>query len=375
MLVLLVFAATVGTSASAQTDPRVPSLVPGQNPQTAVPAVVDTAVAVFEIPETLRGVVALHALQDTVAFGDVLQIALDFPSSLDTIPDLVPVADVPWLVPDIPKKRGFWARLTGGKADKVSDKWGLAEAEGPRSFHSWRIYRTQPFRIQVGEALSPVITVSGLVPGTGDIAGIRAPRPVGFSLAIILGLLVLLGLVILAAWLVWDRGRRGAALEDWTLPVPAWLTAAIELRDLYWAGDLARGDSRAFLDRLAGVARRFMAARYRVAAQEMTGREIINACAGRGHPVSDPGAFARMIDELDHRRYNPEAATPAWCREQAIVLFEQMGKVRVLPRFTEVPAELLLEGEKAWSELKTEFSGAGNISSGMAGPAATQGSL
>jgi len=118
-----------------------------------------------------------------------------------------------------------------------------------------------------------------------------------------------------------------------------------------------------------------MAARYRVAAQEMTGREIINACAGRGHPVSDPGAFARMIDELDHRRYNPEAATPAWCREQAIVLFEQMGKVRVLPRFTEVPAELLLEGEKAWSELKTEFSGAGNISSGMAGPAATQGSL
>jgi hypothetical protein len=149
--------------------------------------------------------------------------------------------------------------------------------------------------------------------------------------------------------------------------VPAWIPAAIELRDLLGQGFLNRGESRPFLDGLAGIARRFVAGRYRIAAQEMTGREIVAACAGLGYESPHPGHLARMIDAFDHHRYDPEAAAPGWCRDQAVQFFEEVGRVRVLPRYCEVPAGLALEGEGAWKYLGRELS-AGSGRRVAAGP-------
>ena len=143
---------------------------------------------------------------------------------------------------------------------------------------------------------------------------------------------------------------------DRDLPPPAWLATSIELRDLLTGGSLGRGESRVFLDGLAGISRRFVAGRYRIAAQEMTGREIVTACVDLGHRSTQPGIFARMIDEVDHRRYNPEASTAGWCREQAILLYDQMAAVRIGLRFSTVPASLRREGEMAWADLKRELS-------------------
>ena len=158
------------------------------------------------------------------------------------------------------------------------------------------------------------------------------------------------------AWLLWDRGSRRADLTDRDLPPPAWLTGAIELRDLLHEGSLSRGENRVFLDGLAGIARRFVAGRYRIAAQEMTGREIITACADLGHRSTQPGIFARMIDAVDHHRYNPEVSSTGWCREQTILLYDHIARVRILPRYSEVSADLRSEGETAWTDLKRELS-------------------
>ena len=127
------------------------------------------------------------------------------------------------------------------------------------------------------------------------------------------------------------------------------------MRDLLQEGYLNRGESRAFLDGLAGVARRFVAGRYRIAAQEMTGREIITACAHLGYRSAQPGVFARLIDRVDLCRYNPEETGPGWCRDQAVLLYDQIDTVRIMPRYTEVPAEIRREGETAWSYLKREL--------------------
>lgn len=351
-LVVQVFAAGL---LSAQVDHSGPGLPAGPTPGAPLPAVVDTAVAVLEWTGSGSGPANVSAVGDSVVFGEILQVVLDFPEPMEGEPSWEVADGADWLVPVPRKEPGWWDRLRGrsGPAPDLPDS--LTATEGARSILGCRIYRTQPFRIMVGDVLSPVITVVGRVAGTGDIAAIRAPRPVGFSLPVLIVMVLALILIVVLGWFFWDRKRGGDDLEDRELPVPAWLAAGIELRDLYWAGDLGRGDSRVFLDHLAGVVRRFVARRYRVAAQEMTGREIINACARLGHSIADPGAFARIIDELDLRRYNPEAASAAWCREKTILLFHHMGRVRVVPRYTDVPADRLLEGEKAWAELRREF--------------------
>lgn len=356
-LVVQVFAAGL---LSAQVDHSGPGLPAGPAPGAPLPAVVDTAVAVLEWTGSGLGPANVSAVGDSVVFGEMLQVVLDFPEPMEGEPSWQVAPGADWLVPVPRPEPDWWDKLRGRSGPGADLPDSLTATEGTLSILGFRIYRTQPFRIQVGDVVSPVITVAGRVTGTSDIAAIRAPRPVGFSLPVLIAMVLALILIVMLGWFFWDRKRGGDDLADWELPVPAWLAAGIELRDLFWAGDLGRGDSRVFLDQLAGVARRFVAKRYRVAAQEMTGREIINASARLGHPISDPGAFARIIDELDLRRYNPESATAAWCREKTILLFAHMGRVRVMPRYTDVPADQLLEGEKAWAELRREFPAAGD---------------
>ena len=339
----------------AQGGGRIPSVPGVVSPDSSGAAAVDTALAVLGFPTEAPIPLAIHTVQDTVLFGDVFYLVLDFPGTETQGFSNELTAGQEWLVPETVRDPGFWGRLFGRDGGPRPDLSDLPVAEGRRVSLAFRVYRTQPFQVQAGPFISGVIQVQGRIAGTGETAAIRAPRPVGWSPAVIALLILALVVILWLARLLWDLGHRGEELENRIIPAPAWLAAGIELRDLYRKGSLDRGDSRLFLDGLAGISRKFVAGRYRIAAQEMTGREIVKACTRLGHTRSNPGSFASLIDGLDHNRYNPESSVPAWCREQASQFFQLMGQVRVLPRYTDVPADLLLEGEKAWAELRREL--------------------
>jgi hypothetical protein len=344
--------------ATAQDNRPPTGPVPALGQTEQAPAVIDTAVAVLEFSTPEVSPAALHVFADTVLFGETVQLVVDIQGSWDQEPEWKVIEGDQWLVAEPADKPGLRDRILGSGSSPRIPTEDLPAFDGHRVTASFRVYRNQPFRVQVGDHLGPVIQVKTRISGTGEAAAIRAPRPVGMSPLVILGLLAALVVLLLGVWVFWARGPGRDQLEDREIPPPAWLAAAVELRDLFWEGSLGRGETRPYLDGLAGIARRFVAGRYRISAQDMTGREIISACGGLGHPITNPGAFARMIDELDHRRYDPAASTPGWCREQTVQLYEQVGLVRVIPRYTEVPPEDVLEAEKAWKILAREFAGA-----------------
>ena len=316
----------------------------------------NTATAVFDLSEMAVAPTRFHTVQDTVVFGDLFHLVLDFPEALDAQPEIPLVAGEDWLVAEVSLDPGLLDRLLGRGSSTAPEIGDLPDTpEGTRFVASFRIYRTNPFLVKAEAFQSPVIQVVGRVDGTSDTAPIRAPRQVPWSPWIILGLLALLALILVVARLLWNRGGGKDDWADRAIPAPAWLVAAIDLRDLLANGFLNRGESRPFLDGLAAISRRFVAGRYRIAAQEMTGREITSACGGLGYLSPSPGVFARLIDAVDHHRYNPEAAPPGWCRDQAILFFREIGRVRVLPRYTEVPEGLVVESEIAWKDLGREL--------------------
>jgi len=360
----------LGSSGFGQVPPAVPG-TPAGMPSGANPvAAIDTATAVLEFPDPALAPAAFHTVQDTVLFGDLFHVILDYPAGHEEGPEARLASGGDWLKSEPVRTPGLLARLMGRTPAAGPDMSGLTPAAGGRVVWSGRIYRTGPFRVQVGDAASPVIQVKGRVAGTGETATIRAPRPVGWSPLALLLLLAALVLVLLLFRLFRGRDRRGQDFADRPLPAPAWLTAAVELRDLLRQGSLNRGDSRVFLDGLARITRRFVAGRYRIAAQEMTGREIIKACGALGHASTDPAALARMIDEADLRRYDPDPSSAGWCREQAISLYDQIGRVRILPRYVDVAADLLRDGEAAWADLDRELSPGGRPLRRAGAPAA-----
>ncbi len=354
-------------SCPGQVDQMPPGTPPGMLQSKPAPAGVETALAILEFPPSEPAPATISTVQDTVLFGDVVYLILDFAGQQDGraegFPEALLSVENDWLVAVPAEKRGFLDRVLGRNAESVPEMSDLPDVgDQTRLVQSFRVYRTNPFRLQIGSFMSPVIQVKAGVAGTEEMVGIRTPRPGGWSPLAALGMLLSLLLVLWLAWFLWDRRRRGDDLSDRDLPPPAWLAAAIELRDLLQEGSLGQGDSRAFLDGLAGIARRFVAGRYRIAAQEMTGREIIAACSDLGHRSTQPGVFARMIDSVDRSRYNPETTGAGWCRDQAILLYDQMAAVRILPRYSEVSADLRSQGEKAWSDLKRELaSGPGRL--------------
>jgi hypothetical protein len=329
----------------------------GMVPAAPAAAVIDTAVVVLEIvPEFTTPVVA-YTMPDTVPFGGQVHLVLDYTPPQEGDLAIGPVIGADWLAPVPQEKPGLVGRILGENSGVQLDLSSLPEiGEKSRSVHSFQVYRTNPFRVQVGTFLSPVIHVQGRIEDTQQTAAIRAPRSVGWSPLVILILLVVLALILLIARWLWNRGSRRDELSDRPLPAQAWLTAAIELRDLLQGGLLQRGDDRAFLDGLAGIVRRFVAGRYRIAAQDMTGREIKAACANLGHLPDQPGVFARLIDAMDRHRYDPEGSQVSWSRQQAVLFFDQLAEARIMPRFTEVPGTLKREADLAWVGLERELS-------------------
>ncbi len=357
-----------GLAAGAASAVAQPGPVPVPAPPVA-PAVPDTVVIVVAAPDSLPQPLAVHVVQDTVAFGGLLDLVLDYDPDQAADQPLHVAAEGDWLTAESPAPRSWWARLTGRDSPREVDLAGLQPSGGPRVVQSFRVYRRDPLRIRYRDDVSAVVFVRGQTAGAEQTATIRAPRPVSWfpwlSLATIL---VLLGLAIWLRWL-WLRRHVRPRLAHWPVPPPAWLALAVALRELLADPALARGDSRVFLDRLVYLVRTYVAGRYRIAAREMTGGEIVAACTRLGHEASHPAGFARLIDLLDRERYNPDTPSPAFCREQAVQLLGRVGRVRLVARYAVPEAEQLLAGEKAWSALVADL----GLGAGRSAPATVSG--
>ena len=334
--------------------PAVPSL-PMQPSPEPLPIVPDTVEIRITVPDSLPQPRAIRVVQDTVLFGGLLHLVLDYPPELSDELQGHPLSEGEWLVPEATAEPGFWARLLGREAEPAVDLSALPATTDPRVLRSFRVYRRDPFQIRWRDELSPILTVSGQTADAEQTATIRRPRPLSWTpWQLLLAGLVLAGLGWLV-WRLWRRRRGSAPLEHWPLPAPAWLATTTGLQALLADNVLARGDTGLFLDRLAFLARDYVANRYRVPARELTGREIIRACRALGHDLAHPTGFARLIDLADRERYNPEAPPASFCREQAVQLMGRLARVRLEHHHITVPPDQLLAAQKAWAELVAEL--------------------
>ena len=330
---------------------RLPPLPGGLSPAAPVPVIPDTAWAELEWPEDPVRPIALAVVPDTVLFGDVAGLVFQFPpgSVLPAAADLGLAAE--WL--SVPEK------VAGEQLDRLAElarslpgSASDGERENSTLLVPIRVYRSDPFGLVCGQIESAVIPVRGRTTDLVATAPIRDPRQRGWNLLVLAVIALVLTLCLYLAWRLLRHRIESPALLDWDPSSPAWIATSGRLRDLLESGVLDQGRGREFLNELAAIARGFAAERYRIAAREMTGQEIVSACLERGFPVSAPRRLARLIEDADWRRYDPEPVDSAWCRKQAGLLIDQIAAVRIIPRQTPVSPEVRLGADKAWTVLQ-----------------------
>lgn len=325
--------------------------------------------------------IAVRVWPDTVAIGDPVLIALDFPAGAAVGRDARLSADAEWLVwrsgPGTGSGRSLAAGGRGRAGDRTGGRGTAASREGGRDGRA----AAPPWPAPAGSRVTGVAYVSQLgalelAAGSGEepptaalvvretvAAGEapsreRDPRGLGWRgdrLALLAALIVLA--ITAARWR--PRRRRAARPQDAPLAPPAYLAAAIALRDLQATGWPERGEGKRFLDALAARLRAFAAERYRIAADAMAPPEVAARLTALKYPCRDAQRLAACLDACDRGRYAPEPVGPRDC---AALLAEAVAVVaagRVAARFTPVPEALAREGEAAWRQLAADARGAG----------------
>ncbi|HOX26600.1 MAG TPA: hypothetical protein PLL30_05420 [Candidatus Krumholzibacteria bacterium] len=320
------------------------SLGAAQAPPATVPAAPDTAVARLSWADGSPGPRTLVVTPAAAALGDVVAIVLDhapgvLPPPLDSLR-----VDVDWLEPAIDAP--------------LPDVASLPAAAGARQIAPFRIYRLGAWRpVWDGGPSGPLATVAGRLTDPQVRADVRDPRAVGgvprWQMALVGGLLA-----ALAGFVLWRRWRRrgGARFApDQPLAPPAWLAAAIDLRNLERDGTGGAADGRAYLDRLASIVRRYVHGRYHLPAEEMTAAEISAAAARRGWPPAALRSFVTLLAECDRVRYAPVAVSALQCRECLGDALDLIEDARVMPAWSPVAGTTLAEAEAAWRELRARL--------------------
>jgi len=312
-------------------------------PNAAPPGEVipDTLRAVLILPEDMVQPVSLSVLPDTVDFGGIAQVVLDFPPGSVPDSEFIFSLDQDWVVPAEP-----------GAAKDAREIAKLPTATGPRVVLPIRVYRNWPFRISGGTGISRVIHVRGKVENMQDMAPVRTPRLWGMDLTqLVFAGLLLLALVLLFWW-YWSRRKALVAVMDGLSQDPvAWVETAVRLAELQQHAFLEKGQTREFLSQLASITRAYVAGRFLVGAEEMTGREIEETCLAQGYEVSAVRPFAMLLRRVDQLRYNPELPQPALCREEFASLVDMIKAARIVPEHTSVPAADLIAAGQAWSQV------------------------
>lgn len=368
---LLLMAGPAWAQVPRQPDPpprRDPTSVPGVSQGIlpgagTAPVVPDTASVELELAADSPRPTAIDLAPVPVDFGEIVALVLSYPAGQEP-PLLANEPPVDWLEYAPEAGRDHLDRLEAAVAERDGRPSGTGTVVVPV-----RIYRTDPFVLASGDVRSPVIEVRGRTTDLSGTAAIRQPRQRGWNLLVIAALAVSIVLLGLLLWVLWRRRNAPAVIEDWQPAPPGWLGAAIRLRDLLERRDPERGAGRAFLDELAAVVRAFLADRYGVAAREMTGAEIVAACRHRGFELEPVRALARLLEEADRCRYDPEPVTTVWARDRAAELIGWMRELRIRPRQTPVGAAEMLEAERAWAALEEYLKNEGATAAALPGEA------
>ncbi len=297
--------------------------------QTAPPATapVDTVTATVQLLANGAALGALAVRPDSVAFGGIVWIVAQAPDG-SALADSLGLPD--WLAP---------APQAGPAPDELAGRLAVPV----------RVYRLDPFRLAAGGRTSGVVTVRSRGTDGSLTAPVRAPRPLGWNVLVVVALAAALAVVLLLG-LSLSRRRRGQRARPGDRPVPGigWPALALTLERLL--AELQRaGDGRAFLDGLAAASRTYAATRFGIAGREMTGHEIAAACLRLGHDPQIGRAFARLLDDLDARRFDPEPVGEGWCRGQASALLAAVGSVRITAGLPDPAAAA------AWDRLQADL--------------------
>ncbi|MBU0741040.1 hypothetical protein KKG45_10485 [bacterium] len=272
---------------------------------------------------------------DSILFGDEIIVHCAFPAaagdvSLDSLISRTP-----------------WAEVTG--AEKMDEP----AADGTEVAISLRLGRVGPYRLAWGDGhrTEQVFHVTGRLGPTDQPSPLRDPRSLGwYRWRLLLALLAALALLLLILRL---RRRRDPepSFSDLLTP-PAWMPAAVSLRDLADGGLAARGEGRAFLHELATIYRRFLAGRFHIKAVEMTPDEIAEALALRRYPAWIPARAVAILSRCDLLRFAPDEVAVSVCLAQLRAVIDAVAETRVMARYTPVPPELEIEAHLSWDRLR-----------------------
>ena len=346
LLLVLVTGSCLATVALAQADQALPPLT---RPGAPAPTPPDTVQATVDLPREWPDPVAVQVLPDTLFIGLPAELRLVFAEG--RIAEFVPGPGDAAALADSLQDLNFAEEWVHWDRERLP-----ARVAGDTLVVPMTIFQIKPFRVEAGSSRSAVMTVALRTEGLDEVVSVRDPRRWGWNTLLIL--LVALGLALLVVLILWAWTARKVATEtlvQWHPPRPAWIGAALDLVTLLDRGLVQRGDARAFLDGLAGICRRYLAGRFGIGAAEMTAGEIAHACRGRGFASSRTSPFLGLLEELDALRYDPSPLGRATCLRAARSFLEGMTEVRLLPRYTPVPAGELLAAEKAWARLQEEL--------------------
>lgn len=336
-LAILALSLGAGTAWSQQVMPGSGPQMPAAMPEPADP---DTVTARLVLPEDLPRPASIAFFPDTVTVGSDAFLRLEFQ------PGQAPV-DLTALRQSSEFSQEWIQWNPKLKAEAVPEDAVVLPV---------KIYQINPFQVELDGLSTQVVLVDLRTEGSQDTASVRDPRRWGWNLwTLVVAGLLLLGLLLLAWWIWTARKVAAEKLPDWQVPPPAWLQSCLELKTLHDEGVLERGQGREYLDRLAGICRRYLAGRFRVGAVEMTGPEISLACAERGYPRQLSERFTLLLARIDTSRYDPDGLSSHACLLRGREFMSGMAHARIIPRHTPVPVDLALAADKAWSQLTEQL--------------------
>ncbi|MBC8422889.1 hypothetical protein H8E07_02080 [bacterium] len=271
---------------------------------------------------------------DSVLFGGEIVVSCVFPAAAGTV------------ALDSLVSRAPWAEILSVAAAEATPDGGTEVVVGVR------LGRAGPYRLawEDGPRTDQVFHVLGRLGPDDQPSPLRDPRRLGWhGRRLLLALLVVVVLLLL-----WLRLRRRHAAEPGLgdpLPPPAWMEAAVALRDLVDAGLDARGEGRAYLHELDLIYRRFLSGRFHIGAVEMTPDEVSDALRARRHPEAIPSRAGGILTRCDLLRFSPGEVPMADCRELLREVVAAVADTRVLARYTPVPPDLEISARLSWARL------------------------
>ncbi len=191
---------------------------------------------------------------------------------------------------------------------------------------------------------------------TGDIRDIRGPVSIAVSvIRLVLWGLLLVALVVAALWALrrWRASRRGEqAAKPGPPPRPAHELALEALQRVESSPMLERGQVKEYHIEVSDILRRYVEARFRVPALEMTTGEVLGGLAKTGVGAEFRSGLQRLLDQCDMVKF--AKVRPSVAASHDILI---LGRTLI-----EGSIAAKIEADPEFSEADPEFeAGAGEV--------------